>query len=156
MLVPDLLLAPVIREDNRCNVYLPPGEWFDFWSDQVLQGPLTLELVVPLDRVPIYVRAGAVLPMMQPANRIPAGVVDPLILHIYPAADGVEAENVLFEDDGETHITVRRIGNRLKLRWNTPLQRTVSFRVHPCGGGESAPDSPQFTGLDGSLELEVA
>src|SRR3972149_8211779 len=50
MLGPDLLLAPVIPEDNRCKVYLPPGEWFDFWSDQVLQGPLTLELVVPLDR----------------------------------------------------------------------------------------------------------
>lgn len=156
MLGPDLLVAPVIREDQVCNVYLPPGEWFDFWSDQILKGPLTLKLEVPIDRIPIYVRAGAIVAMMQPVNRIPSGVVDPLILHIYPAADGMDAENILFEDEGETNISVHQSGGRLMLRWNTPSGRTLKFSIHPHGGIDSVVDELMSRDLAGSIELEAA
>lgn len=96
------------------------------------------------------------MPMMETANRIPFGSVDPLILHIYPDTDGVESESVLFEDEGETHITLRKDGSRLKLHWNTSLQRTLSFRIHPWGGLDDVPEGPLLTGQNGSFELEAA
>lgn len=156
MLGPDLLLAPVIREDNQCGVYLPPGEWFDIWSDQKFHGPQTMNLNMALEQMPIFVRAGAALPMMVPANRIPSGSVDPLIVHIYPDAGGVESESVLFEDEGETHFTFCIEDSRLKLSWTTPLQRTLSFHIHPGSGLDDVPDGLLLTGQNGSFEWEVS
>ena len=62
MLGEGLLIAPVIRPGGKCRVYLPHGNWFDFWSRQVVQGGVTLDLDVPLNRMPVFVRDGTVLP----------------------------------------------------------------------------------------------
>lgn len=151
MLGPHLLIAPVIREDSRCSVYLPAGQWIDFWSEQVLTGPLNLDLEVPLERLPMYVRAGAALPMTLPTNRIPAGRIDPLILHIYPAGDNRPTHSVFFEDEGETHIHILQSGKRVKLQWSTSTPRTIQVYLHLDGQIGS---STHLMGLQGSCELE--
>jgi alpha-D-xyloside xylohydrolase len=61
MLGDDLLVAPVLRPDGRARLYLPPGDWFDFWTGAAVAGGRVIEAVLPLERVPVYVRAGAVL-----------------------------------------------------------------------------------------------
>lgn len=155
MLGPDLLVAPVIREDNRCTVYLPPGKWFDFWTDQVLNGPLNLNLDVPLDRLPIYVRAGAVLPMMQPTNRIPTGLIDPLLLHVYPAMEGVKTQSSLFEDEGATQITILQDQGRLEFGWNTTVERTVHVSIHPQTGIKNSEVILHLVSGQGSCKLEA-
>ncbi len=153
MLGPDLLIAPVLREDSRCSVYLPAGEWVDFWSEQALNGPQTLELEVPLDRLPIYVRAGAALPMIDPTNRIPAGRIDPLVLHLYPAEGNRPTESIFLEDEGQTRICMQRIGGRLKLEWSTPAPRTVRFYVHFQGQIDGGTHQ---MGVQGACELELS
>src|SRR5262245_50398954 len=63
---PWLLVAPVWRDGDRTrSVYLPAGEWTDFWDDgQYLPGARTLQDVeVPLDRLPLFVRLGAIVPL---------------------------------------------------------------------------------------------
>jgi alpha-D-xyloside xylohydrolase len=63
---PWLLVAPVWRDGARArDIYLPKDEWTDFWNDvQTLTGPLTLPAVeVPLDRLPLYVKLGAIIPL---------------------------------------------------------------------------------------------
>jgi alpha-D-xyloside xylohydrolase len=63
LLGPWLLVAPVFDPQGRARVYLPAGRWFDFWSGEVLDGPHWLDLTVPLDRLPIFVRDDSLLPM---------------------------------------------------------------------------------------------
>jgi alpha-D-xyloside xylohydrolase len=63
MLGSDLLVAPVLRADDTIDVSLPDDEWVDFWTGERVQGPTTLHREVPLDSMPLFVRAESVLPM---------------------------------------------------------------------------------------------
>jgi alpha-D-xyloside xylohydrolase len=59
MLGPNLLVAPVLEPGGRRDVYLPPGEWVDWWSGERLHGAVEIEVDMPLDRIPLYQRAGS-------------------------------------------------------------------------------------------------
>ena len=59
---PDLLVAPVLGPVTQRAVYLPEGSWVDYWTGRLLQGKQTIVADAPLDRLPLYVRAGAILP----------------------------------------------------------------------------------------------
>ena len=59
---PDLLVAPVLSPVTERAVYLPEGNWIDYWTGQPLAGRRTVVAGAPLDRIPLYVRAGAILP----------------------------------------------------------------------------------------------
>jgi alpha-D-xyloside xylohydrolase len=63
MLGPSLLVAPVFNDEGRCHVYLPAGGWYDFWTNEPSVGPARLELDVPLERIPLYVREDSILPL---------------------------------------------------------------------------------------------
>lgn len=105
MLGPDLLAAPVISPGNprsRCalrTVWLPPGEWIDFYSGEVHSGPTTIERLVPLDEIPLYVRAGAILPMTS-SRRAEDVAPAAMQLHVWP---GVRGTTRVYEDDGLSH-----------------------------------------------------
>jgi alpha-D-xyloside xylohydrolase len=60
----DLLVAPMVQPGTRRSVYLPAGEWVDYWSRERHAGPRTLEVAAPLDEIPLFVRAGAILPLL--------------------------------------------------------------------------------------------
>jgi len=66
----DLLVAPFVVEgsDTR-TVYLPQGEWFDFWTGDARHGPIAFDVTMDLDRIPIYVRGGASIPLRLGADR---------------------------------------------------------------------------------------
>jgi alpha-D-xyloside xylohydrolase len=66
---PDLLVAPVLTPVTERAVYLPEGNWIDYWTGARLTGRRTVTAAAPLDRIPLYVRAGAILP------RIPEDVM---------------------------------------------------------------------------------
>jgi len=101
---PAFLVAPVYKalEETkvRDDIYLPAGDWVDFWSGAILSGPQHLYgYEVPLEKLPVFVRAGAIIPMwpaMRYAGELP---VDTLTLDIYP--DG-KSSFELYEDDGVT------------------------------------------------------
>jgi alpha-D-xyloside xylohydrolase len=62
MLGPDLLVAPVVDEGTQRVVYLPQGEWVDYWTGAASTGAKTMAVDAPIDRLPLYVRDGAVIP----------------------------------------------------------------------------------------------
>jgi alpha-glucosidase len=96
----DLLVAPVLREEMTSReVYLPGGDWYDFWTGQRRPGGGSIRVPVTLESIPIFVRGGAFLfrqPVVQHTGQM-AG--QPLIVDVYPAA---ASEARLYEDDGET------------------------------------------------------
>ena len=96
----DLLVAPVLREGaTEREVYLPKGDWYDFWTGQRHSGGTRIRVPVTLASLPIFVRAGAFLfrqPVVQHTGEMPG---QPLRLGIFP---GPATEATLYEDDGET------------------------------------------------------
>ncbi|MFL5626434.1 MAG: TIM-barrel domain-containing protein, partial [Ktedonobacteraceae bacterium] len=96
----NLLSAPIYEQGamNR-SVYLPAGNWFDYWTEDEYPGGVTNTFATPLDRWPLFVRANSILPtgpVMQFTDQRPT---DPLTLTCYMATDGL-ATYTLYEDDG--------------------------------------------------------
>ncbi len=95
-----LLAAPVLSEGARMRwVYLPAGEWYDFSTNQRTRGPQRLMVDAPLERLPLFVRAGAVIPLQEPVNHAGENPSAPLILALYPASQ--TSVDSVYEDAGE-------------------------------------------------------
>jgi alpha-glucosidase len=96
----DLLVAPVMKPDvTRRLVYLPPGAWYDYWTNEKHTGGTMISVDAPLETVPLFVRAGAMIPTTTPRNYVGEHPGDPITFNIYPDDRG-EAEGYLYEDDG--------------------------------------------------------
>lgn len=100
LLGPSLLVAPILRPGDRERlVYLPEGLWYDFYSGDAIEGGGSIVASAPLDRIPLYVRAGAVIAMAQSASSTSAMDFSSLALRAYA---GREAFFELYEDDGHS------------------------------------------------------
>jgi alpha-glucosidase (family GH31 glycosyl hydrolase) len=96
----DLLIAPVTEKAAKSRrVYLPAGEWFDWWTSEKIAGKRWIERPVDLATMPIYVRAGAIIPVDPVRQYISQPVTEPTSLKIFSGADG---EFTLYDDDGES------------------------------------------------------
>jgi alpha-glucosidase len=101
-----LLVAPIVEAGaTQRSVYLPAGTWYDVWSDERLTGPTWVEAQAPLERIPVFVRAGAVVPLAPVRSYVGERSLDHLTLHVYPAAGDQpgEHQSMLYEDDGQTY-----------------------------------------------------
>lgn len=80
----NLIVAPVVEQgDTEKMVYLPEGDWYDYWTNEKKSGPTTFIKEAPLDVCPIYVHAGTILPKYEPQNYIGEKKINNLILDIY-------------------------------------------------------------------------
>ena len=96
----DLLLAPIVKPDvTRRLVYLPAGSWYDYWTNKRYTGGTMISVDAPLDMVPMFVRAGAIIPVGPSLNYVGEKPVDPITFNIYPD-DAGSASAKLYEDDG--------------------------------------------------------
>src|SRR5205085_10230743 len=102
MIGADLLVAPVMKPGLTSRlVYLPEGEWVDYWTNKRIKGGALIQADAPIDVVPMYVRAGAIIPMGPDMNYVGEKPFDPLTLVVYTDAKG-EASARVYEDDGAT------------------------------------------------------
>jgi alpha-D-xyloside xylohydrolase len=97
-----ILVAPVTEPGvDECNVYLPKStDWYDFWTGKRYTGGQTIKTEAPYDKIPLFVKAGSILPMgkfIQYAGEKPA---DTLEIRIYR---GTDAQFVLYEDEGDNY-----------------------------------------------------
>jgi len=94
----DILVAPVVeRGASSRRLYLPRGAWYDFWTEQRLEGGREIDRPVDLATMPLYVRAGAVLPLGPVRQYAEQPSDEPITLVAYPGASGT---STLYEDDG--------------------------------------------------------
>ena len=97
-----LLVSPVITANAQSkSIYLPSGKWIYFWNDTYYEGGQNYNIKTPLDILPIFVKAGSIIPMAPVMNYTDEYLLDTLILNIYPDVDQI-AEFDLYEDDGST------------------------------------------------------
>jgi alpha-D-xyloside xylohydrolase len=116
MFGPAFLVNPVTKPAATSRgVYLPAGtSWYDFWTGTILKGGQKVNTVAPLETIPLYVRAGAIVPMgpeLQYTSEKPA---DPIELRVYRGADGVFT---LYEDDGESYDYDKGARATISFRW---------------------------------------
>lgn len=124
----DLLVAPVFEKGATSRtLYLPRGTWYDFWTHEKHEGGREISRNVDLGTTPVYVRAGAVLPL-GPIKQYTAEPVDgPLSLTAYPGANG---SCFLYEDDGDTFDFRRGAFMRLEMQWDD-AGRKLALRLAP-------------------------
>lgn len=94
-----LMAAPVYRPGVEYRaVYLPEGTWYDWWSNQRYEGPTHILAHAPLEKMPLYVKAGAIIPMQPVVQYVGEKSIDEVTLRIYPGSQ----EWTFYEDDGYT------------------------------------------------------
>jgi alpha-D-xyloside xylohydrolase len=121
----DLLVAPLIAGEQERMVYLPQGNWIDFWTAKEYTGGNTLQVSAPLHQIPLFVRKGALLPLAKPTLTTSDAESFRLTIRKY----GEPTRScTLYEDDG----SVQPVFTRLTIRWNQNAANGVLERSgHP-------------------------
>ncbi len=139
MFGPSLMVCPVVRplyyhRDNAKmdssaytqQVYLPKGtEWYDFWTGKKLEGGQKIEADASYETMPIFVRAGSVIPM-GPFIQYSTQKSDPIEIRVYPGADG---KFTLYEDENDNYDYLKGLYSLITFKWNDAQRRlTISGR----------------------------
>jgi alpha-D-xyloside xylohydrolase len=124
MFGPALLVNPVSEEGATSReLYLPQTTWYDFWTGEKLDGGKRIQADAPLNKIPLYVRAGSILPLgpeVQYATQKPAS---PIELRVYPGADG---SFTLYDDAGDTYDYEKGAHATVPIKWDDAA-KTLSF-----------------------------
>jgi len=122
----DLLVAPVVEQGATTRqVYLPHGAWFDFWTSERVDGGREISRPVDLETIPLYVRAGSILPLGPVKQHVYEHSSEPLSISIYPGAD---ASFLLYEDDGKSFAYRKGEWMGLHMSWNDS-RRALTLRL---------------------------
>lgn len=106
------------------EVYLPQGtQWFDFWTGEAFQGGQTIQKEVPIDIIPLYIRAGSIIPLGPKVQYSTEKKWDNLEIRIYPGANG---EFLLYEDENDNYNYEKGIFSTIKFTWND-INRTLNI-----------------------------
>jgi alpha-D-xyloside xylohydrolase len=112
----NLLVAPLFVGDASRTVYLPTGDWYDFWTNEKFTGGQEITVKKPLSQIPIFVRGGTILPLSKPTQHVAKDTCFEITARVY---GGTPATVALYEDDGETMAAARgEQQNVLTLRWD--------------------------------------
>lgn len=132
------------------KVYLPKGTaWYDFWTGEKFEGGSNIEKDTPIDLIPLYVRAGSILPLGPFQQYTGEKSWDNLEIRIYPGADG---EFTLYEDEGDNYNYEKGQYTEIKFKWdnarktlyidnrkgaypNMLKKRTFNFTIVGTGSG---------------------
>ena len=96
-----LLICPVSAPSVKERmIYLPEGEWYNYWSDELISGKKEVIVPTPLEQLPLFVKAGTVLPMQDKMQYVDEFTPENIKLHVYKAVEETKSE--LYEDDGLT------------------------------------------------------
>ncbi len=172
---PAFMVNPVVTAGSTSRpVYFPAGTWVDFWSGKSISGGSTRMVDAPLSQIPIYVKAGSIVPM-GPFIQYASQSADPLEIQIYQGATGTFT---LYEDAGNTYDYEKGQHSEIPFSWNDKVKqltigtRTGSFKGmlahrtfhivlisgnHGCGVDLCKPDDTvNYTGAKVVVSLESA
>ena len=163
-----LIVAPVtspVDTDSQLateTVWLPPGDWFEWPTGHSVHGPATVEGRFSIEQIPVYAKAGAIIPMQSPSSGNGEKSLDPLQLAVFPMTDGQQSTYTLYEDSSQseeyrrgvsasTKVEARRTGDVLDVTIGPiqgrypgmPQQRSYELRLP----ADWPPDSVTANGL---------
>ena len=127
MFGPAIMVNPVTQPGSDRDVYLPSGtSWTDFWTGATLPGGQTIHAPAPIDSIPLYVRAGSILPY-GPEIQYASQSVDPMEIRVYLGADG--AFN-LYEDENDNYDYEKGVYATIPFSWSEKNQALTIGQRH--------------------------
>ncbi len=113
---PAILVNPVTEPGATTrHLYLPKTKWYDFWNGQATDGGKSVDAPATLDRLPLYVRAGSILPMGPDVEYAAEKAADPIELRVYRGADG---NFTLYEDENDTYDYEKGVYATIPIHWD--------------------------------------
>jgi alpha-D-xyloside xylohydrolase len=113
---PAVLVNPVTEPGATTrHLYLPNTNWFDFWTGEERKGGKAIDAPAPLERLPLYVKGGSILPLGPDIEYASEKAADPLELRVYPGADG---SFTLYEDENDSYNYEKGAYSTIPLSWN--------------------------------------
>jgi len=113
---PAVLVNPVTEPGaSSRHLYLPDAKWFDFWTGTVVAGPRAIDAPAPIDRIPLYVRAGSILPIGPEVEFAAEKSADPLEIRVYPGAKG---SFTLYEDENDNYNYEKGAFSTIPFLWD--------------------------------------
>ena len=146
-----LLAAPVLQPGGKRSVYLPTGDWYVFGTNQVVRGGCTIRVAAGLDEIPVYVRAGSILPLGPVVQNTSELAGKPLELQVYP---GKDTTFTLVEDDGVNEDYLKGKTRRTTFRWDDAKKR-LSWKQGGEYSGENVCQDMHVTVLYPQAKSEV-
>jgi len=120
MFGPAFLVNPVTEPGaNSRRVYLPKAKWFDFWTGTSADGPRTVDAAAPIEKLPLFVRAGSILLMGPEKEWSTEKAEDPMELRIYRGADG---DFTLYEDENDGYNYEKGVHATIPFHWDEAKQ----------------------------------
>lgn len=147
---PAFLVAPVTTQGaTHRAVYLPAGcDWYNYWTNQRLHGGQTVEVDAPIDTLPLFVKAGSIVPMGPDDGS--AGQTQRIVsVKVYPGADG---SFTLFRDDGKSYGYEQGKYSLTRLTWDDAAHQLK----HQGAPAWSGPDSAVVSVINGSGNMDRA
>ncbi|MDP4208391.1 MAG: glycoside hydrolase family 31 protein [Bacteroidota bacterium] len=125
-----IMVAPCKSTEEISKIYLPEGQWFDLFTDRVYEGHQSVFTESPIEKLPLFVRAGSIVPMQKLVETTTQNAGDTLFVHIYAGQHG--SRFTYYEDDGETYKFTD--GNFYKRNMTfTPENKTIEFSAKEGG-----------------------
>jgi len=164
---PAILVNPVVEPGATSRrVYLPESTWYDFWTGSSIQGGRSADMPAPIDRLPLFIRSGSIIPLGPDIEYAAEKPADPIELRVYQGANG---SFTLYEDENDSYNYEKGAHSTIPFSWDDPshtltigdrsgsfpgMLESRSFHVvfvrenHGVGGGlTSAPDKTvQYAG----------
>jgi len=121
MFGPAFLVAPVTEQGATSRaVYLPEGfDWYNYWTKERLHGGQTIQVSAPIDRLPLFVRAGSIVPIGAPIESTKE-IQQISRVQVYPGTNG---DFTLYSDDGTSYAYEKGEGNTTRLHWDDTAQK---------------------------------
>jgi len=152
-----MLAAPVVAPADKTSglateqVWLPKGEWIEWPTGKHLTGPATMERTFSINQTPVYLRAGAIVPMQPPMHYTGEKPVDPLIVNVWPLEPGASSSYSVYEDSGVSVEYQHGVFARTPIK---AMQTSDTLRVEigPVEGGY--PAMPKTRGFEVRLPAD--
>lgn len=128
-----LLAAPVLTEGGTRKVYLPNDTWYNYFNGEVIKGPKTILVDKALDEIPVYVRAGTILPVGPVVQYSEQASATPLEIHIYPGKNG---SFKMIEDDGVSYNYTKNDTRTTVYYWDDRT-KTLGWKVSGTYSGNN-------------------
>jgi len=117
---PAFLVSPVLEPAATTrHLYLPVSTWIDFWTGMALEGGRAMEAAAPLERIPLFIRAGSIVPLGPDLQWATEKAADPLELRVYRGADG---DFTLYEDENDTYNYEKGQYATIQMHWDEARQ----------------------------------
>ncbi|HKD47761.1 MAG TPA: TIM-barrel domain-containing protein, partial [Rhizomicrobium sp.] len=147
----EMLVAPVVAPMDKItglaseDVWLPPGDWIEQPTGKHLAGGTTVKRSFSIDQIPVYVKAGAIVPMQPPMQYTGQKPVDPLIVNVWPLKPGAQSTYAVYEDSGASVAYQQGVFARTPVN-ATQTDDTLRVEIGPLEG--SYPGMPRTRGYE--------